>query len=151
MYFYLIIVLSIVIDLATKIAIRMNLDIGEKSEIGGGFIRLTHLVNTGSSGNMFHGWGRVLAFGVIILVGIALYFRAQGKFRGAPMQVGVALFIGGALGNTIDRIIYNQVTDFLYFSEQATMNFADIWVFVGFVIILASQAIQLFKPEAASS
>jgi signal peptidase II len=67
------------------------------------------------------------------------------------MQIGVALFIGGALGNAIDRIIYNQVTDFLYFSEQATMNFADIWVFVGFVIILVSQAIQLFKPEAASS
>lgn len=151
MYFYVIIIVALVIDLATKIAIRMNLELGEKTEILGGFIRLTHLVNTGSSGNMFHGWGRWLAALALIMVATALYLHYKGKIRGTYMQVSIALLIGGALGNVIDRIIYNQVTDFLYFSYQATMNFADIWVFTGVLLILVREVVRLFKPSVAQA
>jgi len=133
MYFYIIIILSLAVDLATKIAVRTNMALGEQTELWG-FVNLSHLVNTGSSGNMFHGMGRLLAVVVLIIVGVAFYLRGRGKFRGVLSQVGLALFIGGALGNVFDRIVYNQVTDFLYFGESATMNFADIWVFIGIVM-----------------
>lgn len=136
MYFYIVILFTLAVDLATKIAVRANMEVGEKTELLGGLVRISHLVNTGSSGNMFHGMGRFLAVLVLILVGVAFYMRSKGKFRGTLGQVGLALFIGGALGNAIDRIVYNQVTDFLYFSEAATMNFADIWVFIGIALIV---------------
>ncbi|MFC5528230.1 signal peptidase II [Cohnella yongneupensis] len=148
MYFYLFIVLALCIDQATKIAIRANVALGEKKELWG-FIRLTHLENTGSSGNMLHGQGRLLAILILTLAGIALYLKSRGRFRGTLTQVGVALFIGGGIGNALDRILYNQVTDFLYFADAATMNFADIWVFLAFVCIVASQFKPLFKPNAA--
>lgn len=149
MYFYLIIVVSIVIDLATKIAIRMHLGLGERTEILGGFIRLTHYQNTGTSGNLFHGQGRLLAVIVLILVAAAFYLRSKGKFTTPLMQVGLALFIGGATGNAIDRIVYNHVTDFLHFSDQATMNFADIWVYVGIPILAAGQFFRKSMPASA--
>lgn len=148
MTFYLIIIVSIVIDLATKIAIRTNLDPGEKTELWGGVIRLTHLANHGTSGYLFVGYGRWLAVLVLILVAVALYLRSKGWFRSPLMQCGVALVIGGAVGNAIDRIVYNQVTDFLYFSDQATMNFADIWVYCGIVIIVADQIFRGFRPSS---
>ncbi len=135
MYFYIIILVSLVVDLATKIAVRANMELGEKTELWG-FVKLSHLANTGSSGNLFHGMGRLLAVAVLIIVVIAFYLRGRGKFPGALSQVGLALFIGGALGNVYDRVVYNQVTDFLYFDESATMNFADIWVFIGIVMMV---------------
>lgn len=136
MYFYLIILLSLAVDLATKIAVRANMALGEKAELWGGVVQLSHLANTGTSGNMLHGMGRLLAVIVLILIGLAFYLRSRGKFRGTLSQVGLALFIGGALGNAIDRIVYNQVTDFLHFEESAIMNFADIWVFIGIIAMV---------------
>lgn len=138
MYFYVIIAASIVLDQMTKIAVRLNLEIGDRAEILG-FIQLARYENPGTSGNLFHGYARWISILVLALVGIGLYLRSKGKFRTAIMQVGLALMIGGALGNTIDRLVYNQVTDFLYFSMQATMNFADISVYAGTIILVASQ------------
>ncbi|MFD0672800.1 signal peptidase II [Cohnella sp. GCM10027633] len=145
MYFYLIIVLAFCIDQATKIAIRANLALGERTELWG-FFRLIHIENTGSSGNMLHGQGRILAVLVLTLAAVALYLRSRGKLRGTLTQVGVALFIGGGAGNAVDRLLYNKVTDFLHFHDAATMNFADIWVFLAFLCIVASQIRQYFKP-----
>jgi len=138
MYFYVIIAVSIIIDQVTKIAVRMNLGIGDRAEILG-FIQLARFENPGTSGNLLHGYARWISILALALVGIGFYLRSKGKFRKPIMQVGVALMIGGALGNTIDRLIYNQVTDFLYFSMQATMNFADISVYIGTIILVASQ------------
>ncbi len=148
MYFYVIIAVSIVIDQVTKIAVRMNLEIGDRAEILG-FIQLARFENPGTSGNLFHGYARWISILVLALVGAGFYLRSKGKFRKPIMQVGVALMIGGALGNTIDRLIYNQVTDFLYFSIQATMNFADISVYVGTIILVVSQFIRESKQPSA--
>ncbi|QMV42340.1 signal peptidase II [Cohnella cholangitidis] len=146
MYFYLIIVAAVVIDAATKVAVRMNLELGERTEILGGSFRIVHLVNTGSTGNMFHGWGRVLALLVILMTIAALYWHRKGNIRGAYLQSCVALIIGGAIGNAIDRILFNHVTDFLHFSDAATMNFADIWVFAGILLLISQQIYRAFKP-----
>lgn len=152
MYFYLIILVSLAVDLATKIAVRTNMALGEKATLWGGVIRLSHLANTGTTGNMLHGMGRWLAVLVLILVGAAFYLRSRGKFRGTLSQVGLALFIGGALGNAIDRIVYNQVTDFLNFSEATTMNFADIWVMTGIImVVIGNFAANLGRGEKASA
>jgi signal peptidase II len=142
----LIIVAAVAIDAATKVAVRMNLELGERTEILGGSFRIVYLVNTGSTGNMFHGWGRVLALLVILMTIAALYWHRKGKIRGAYLQACVALIIGGAIGNAIDRILFNHVTDFLHFSDAATMNFADIWVFAGILLLISNQIYRAFKP-----
>ncbi|WP_276353091.1 signal peptidase II [Cohnella caldifontis] len=147
MYFYFIIAASIVIDVATKTAIRANLDLGETTELWG-VVPLINLENHGTSGNLFHGYGRWLALLVLILAAVAFYLRSKGKFRTPPMQAGLALVIGGAIGNAIDRVVYNRVTDFLHFSDQATMNFADIWVYSGVIVLVVAQIVQAFKPPS---
>jgi len=145
MYFYLIIAAALIIDIVTKLALRMQLELGETAEIPGIGMRLIHLVNTGSTGNLFHGWGRALAVLVLLLAVAAIYLRRRGKLGGTFVQVCIALIIGGALGNAIDRLLYNQVTDFLFFSEMATMNFADIWVFAGVLLLIVQQIVRTFR------
>jgi signal peptidase II len=149
MYFYLIIAASIAIDLASKIAIRANLELGQRTELWG-FIPLIRLENQGTSGNLFHGYGRWLALVVFVLAAAALYMRSRGLFRSPLTQVGAALMIGGAIGNAIDRIVYNRVTDYLHFSDQATMNFADIWVYLGFFILVIQQIIPTSRRSSKS-
>jgi signal peptidase II len=149
MYFYLIIVAAIAIDLASKIAIRANLKLGEQAELWG-VIPLIRLENHGTSGNWFQGYGRWLALVVFVLVAIALYMRSRGLFRSPLTQIGAALLIGGAIGNAIDRIVYNRVTDYLHFSDQATMNFADIWVYLGFLILVIQQIIPTSRRSSKS-
>jgi signal peptidase II len=54
--------------------------------------------------------------------------------------LGLALIVGGGLGNIIDRILYGSVTDFLHFDfvlfQTGILNMADISVTAGFFILL---------------
>lgn len=147
MHFYIIIILTLLIDQVTKLAIRANLALGEEMELWG-FIPLLHIENIGSSGNMLHGQGRILAVLVLVLVAAALYWRSRGKLKGKLMNVGVALFIGGGVGNAIDRLLFNKVTDFLHLADSATMNLADVAVYAAFLCIIVSQIAVYFKPAA---
>ena len=53
------------------------------------------------------------------------------------MDLGTALLIGGGIGNAIDRILYNQVTDFISFhSNHGILNLADYFIHYGMIILL---------------
>ena len=54
------------------------------------------------------------------------------------IQIGVALFTGGALGNLIDRIQTGLVIDFFDFRIWPIFNVADIGICVGVGLILWS-------------
>ena len=71
--------------------------------------------------------------------------------RGAPRRraLGVALIIGGALGNAADRVVHGAVVDFLNVSafglhNPFAFNLADAWVFLGAALLL------LPEPSAAA-
>ncbi|MPM11080.1 Lipoprotein signal peptidase [bioreactor metagenome] len=53
------------------------------------------------------------------------------------LKIALSLIIGGALGNLIDRIRLNFVTDFLDFTliNFAIFNFADVFVILGVVLL----------------
>jgi len=53
------------------------------------------------------------------------------------LKIALSLIIGGALGNLIDRIRLNYVTDFLDFTliNFAIFNFADVFVILGVVLL----------------
>lgn len=63
------------------------------------------------------------------------------------METGTALLVGGAVGNAIDRILFNKVTDFVAFQHgHGILNLADIAINVGVLLILADTFIvQQFK------
>ena len=97
-------------------------------------------------------WNRGVNFGLFahdaeimrwVLIGVALaisiwvwlWIRREGAGRWAQMSAG--LLVGGALGNVVDRILYEQgVMDFLNvtccgFENPYSFNVADIAVFAG--------------------
>jgi signal peptidase II len=53
--------------------------------------------------------------------------------------VGLVLILGGALGNTSDRVIRGYVVDFIHVPHWPVFNFADVWVTVGVALVLWSR------------
>ena len=108
-----------------------------------GFFNLVLLYNPGASFSFLAGaggWQRwlfaVLAVVISIWLVIMLYRQALDK----PQSVAVALILGGAVGNVIDRIRIGAVVDFLDFYvadwHWPAFNVADSAICVGVAFML---------------
>jgi signal peptidase II len=67
----------------------------------------------------------------------------SGADRWTMLATGMVL--GGAIGNMIDRLRFDAVTDFLHLSHWPTFNVADMGITVGVTIIILTQ---IFRPES---
>lgn len=122
---------------------------------GGEVVRVTDFFdyvlvwNTGISYGLLDSlpvWG----LGAIMLVAIALlsvwWWRADSRL----IRMGLALCIGGALSNALDRLLYGGVADFFHFHWQQhsfyIFNIADIAITLG-VILLIADMLGLGRPR----
>lgn len=72
---------------------------------------------------------------------MALWMRRElkaGKSIPLLQQVGLALLMGGALGNWSERVIHTGVTDFIYLQwfSSCIFNLADFSIDLGFLILV---------------
>jgi len=92
--------------------------------------------------SQYGGWQQVffssLALGVSILLAFWIT-RLQNHEN--HLRIAYALIIAGALGNAIDRVIYQYVIDFIHWYYQSWhfphFNVADIAIFIGAVLLFA--------------
>ncbi|WP_274649695.1 signal peptidase II [Paenibacillus humicola] len=149
MYFYVLAALAIDADQLTKWWVRFHLSIGESSRVLDGIIPIIRVENTGAAGSSFEGHGRWFVPFAVLIVAVVLYFRSKGKLRGRWMETGTAFYVGGAVGNAIDRALSGRVTDFIQLRlHGGVMNVADISLNVGIVILLLAV---LFERPGRSS
>lgn len=115
------------------------------------FFNLVHVYNYGAAFSMFSDWGGSQRY---ILSGIALFMALvfilmllRTKSSAKWHCIAYTLFIGGAIGNLIDRVMHGYVVDFLLFYLKdeydnitwayPAFNVADIAVCIGaFLMVL---------------
>lgn len=96
--------------------------------------------NPGISFSLFADSGEIGRYLLILLsFGLSLLFVIwMFKSRDTIFIIAMGLIIGGALGNGVDRIIYGQVVDFLYFHYQKftfpVFNIADCAITLGGIL-----------------
>ncbi len=96
------------------------------------YFHLTYAENTGVAFGMFSNSNMFFLFFSTALVVVLLLLRRRIDGHGTLAAVGLALVIGGALGNLYDRIAYGFVVDFFDFSFfPAVFNVADSAITVG--------------------
>jgi signal peptidase II len=100
-----------------------------------GFLRFTHVHNTGSAFGILQGLNTPLIFvsfiGVIILV---LIYRSQ-PHPSNWLRLSLGLQLGGAFGNLIDRLRLGYVTDFIDVGPWPVFNLADASIVTGLVLL----------------
>jgi len=101
---------------------------------------LTHVTNTGAAFGMFSEQPAPWKTVVLILASAALLatiiaFAWRSRRMHWPTTIGLALILGGALSNLVDRIRLSRVVDFLDFYYGSyhwyTFNLADSAIVVG--------------------
>ncbi|MBR2683431.1 MAG: signal peptidase II [Atopobiaceae bacterium] len=136
--FWLIAGLVVLIDQATKTAIRfMSPETGPMGTLIPGVIDLVHVENTGAAFSMGEGSGGLF---VVIAIAVSIFALIFVCREDLPLSliISIACVVGGGLGNMIDRIMRGSVTDFLStaFMDFPVFNVADIAVTCGIVISL---------------
>lgn len=128
-----------VVDQISKWWALNALDDGPMQVIGDWF-RFRLVFNTGASFSMFQNGGQVIGVVAALVVVLTWYFVGSLEHR---MDIaGVAIVLGGAAGNLVDRVFRGDgfldgaVVDFLDFSFFPTFNVADVAINVGVGLLL---------------
>ena len=108
--------------------------------------------NEGIAFGMFQGIGPLVGWLTIaVVIGLFLYLtRLPAEQR--LLRAGLAILIGGALGNLIDRVMTGRVLDFLETPlRPGIFNLADTFIYLGISLIFLGSlfASQSEKDEQA--
>lgn len=145
-------------DQATKLLIVDSFALGDSQTVTT-FFNLVRVHNSGAAFSMLStasGWQRWFFTGI----GIVATFFILWLLRSHPTQklfcFALALVLGGAVGNVIDRIAYGHVVDFLDFhwdwlspvffqGHFPAFNVADSAISVGAVCLILDELIRVRK------
>jgi signal peptidase II len=132
----------VVADQATKALVRAFIPLHDSRTIIPGLLDLTHVQNTGAAFGILNAadfpWKQaVLAVvATAALISIAVY-AARLSPRQQLARLGLALVLGGAAGNLVDRVTTGSVVDFVDFYWGAShfwaFNVADSAITVGVI------------------
>jgi len=108
----------------------------------GDFFRLTYVRNLGGAfgtrlgGNIFYITAAIIALLILILWLLKQQHLSIGL-------TGIALMLGGAIGNLWDRFIMGKVVDFIDFGigniRWPTFNIADSAITVGIILLIVQE------------
>jgi len=120
--FVLIFVFLAIIDQIFKYLIRQS----------GGF----YVCNKGIAFSLPIPWWIIYFIFFIFFLLVVLYLFDKISFKDFFInKIGLALVAGGALGNLIDMLNQGCVTDFINFNFFPVFNLADVFIFVGAMLI----------------
>lgn len=134
-----IIVASIILDRLTKyLAVKFLAGLPTLPIIKN-VIHLTYTRNTGAAFSMFSGKTMYLALFTLVVVVALTFFLISQKKKNPDKKMylySIAMMIGGAIGNMIDRFFLGYVVDFIDFTliNFAVFNVADIFITIGGIL-----------------
>jgi len=128
-----------VADQLTKWVIGSAIPLHDSWPVIPGFFRLTHVKNRGAAFGIFADSTSPMKIEVLILLSVValvvvllLLWEQPGARR---IGLGLALILGGALGNLFDRLAHGSVVDFLDFYLRGfhwpAFNVADSAIVIG--------------------
>ena len=115
------------------------------------WLTITETYNRGIAFGLFQGIGPLVGWLTIaVVVGMFIYMMRTPRQLWL-IRLGMALIVGGAMGNLVDRVIAGEVLDFIQTPLRwGIFNVADIGVNVGMIVMVIGSFIHK-EPEPVTS
>jgi len=141
----LVAVAVLAVDQLSKYAVDKFTPRGSLQVVIPGLLNLVHTNNPGVAFGLFadsHAPWRapLLVLFAAVVIGLIIWMMSTGRAGGAMGSYGLALILGGAAGNVVDRVSHRSVTDFIDLHLGAyhwyTFNVADSAILIGAVLVI---------------
>nr|WP_211171033.1 signal peptidase II [Bacillus sp. DNRA2] len=146
-FYYIIAFFVILLDQFTKWLIVKNLELGESITIIDQYLYITSHRNRGAAWGILQGqmWFFYIIT-VIVIIGIIVYIQKVIKNKNRLTGISLALMLGGAIGNFIDRVARKEVVDFIntYIFEYdfPVFNIADSALVIGVILLMIQMLLE---------
>lgn len=125
--------LVLLADQATKVVVLQTMYRGQSIPLLGDWLRLTYTENPGMAfGITFGPPGTVTVFALLATL-LILYYMVHVRDGYAPYRMSLAMILGGALGNIVDRVFYGQLFGYGNYFQGRVVDFIHVNVWRGYV------------------
>jgi signal peptidase II len=142
----------VALDQWTKWWVRENIEFGgqwlpESLLWLSPYARLVHWYNSGAAFGIFQNGNLVFTILAFIVVGAIVYYYPQVELNDWTLKLAMGMQLGGAVGNLIDRLIMQKVTDFISIGAFPVFNVADASITVGVIVLLLGVWLKELKEK----
>ena len=145
--------LIVLLDQATKLAIERVFDYGDVHPITG-FFNLVLTYNKGAAFSFLagaSGWQKQFLTAIGIAASLIIIYLLARHGTQKLFSLALALILGGAVGNVIDRIAYGHVIDFLDFHWRGwhwpAFNVADSAIVCGAALLILDELLRVRRSR----
>lgn len=128
----IIVTIIIFIDQTSKILVSNLLS----ETIGNDFFKLEIVRNTGMAFGFNDGNIKNIFISIFVLAIVISFVKNQLERIDKKTGIAIAMAIGGAISNLIDRIFRGGVLDFIKIYKIPNFNLADFFIVVGWILII---------------
>lgn len=152
----------VLLDQLTKAWIVATTPFGSESEVIPGLFRLVHTRNRGIAFGLLGSSGPAVQVGlllVVILIVLMVVRQLARSGQDALPTAGLALILGGAVGNLVDRLVRGEVVDFLLAYVRISgrehawpaFNVADSAISVGAGCVILAEIVAAVRHKRVAS
>ncbi|MGI6601746.1 MAG: signal peptidase II [Dethiobacteria bacterium] len=137
MRLFCIVAVVVLLDQLTKYLVASTMEVGQSLSLIEDFLAITYVRNPGAAFGVLPYRTAFLIIVTLIVVGLIVYFYHVLPASYTLLRLGMALQLGGALGNLIDRVRNVFVVDFIDLKFfPPVFNLADLFIVIGVIIFL---------------
>lgn len=145
---------TLVVDQLTKFLVVKYMTLGQSISVIDNFLYITSHRNEGAAWGILQGKMSFFYVVTLVVIGVViLWIRRLDIKKEKLLVIALALILGGALGNFIDRVMYQHVVDFIntyiFGYDFPIFNIADSALCIG-VFLMAVDAILDVKRHPQS-
>ncbi len=158
LFFLGISLLVVVADQISKILIQTNLKENQSVSVIGNLLNFYFIYNEGGAMGTSIGPSWLYTILTLFALGLIIRYFTSPESDGAFSKYSLAVILGGAIGNLIDRLRMGKVIDFidmdipdiqfLHIYRWFTFNIADAAITIGLILFALSILFQKKKPTA---
>lgn len=126
----------ILVDQAIKFLVVSYMKLGESIPVLEGIFHITYIENPGAAFGLFANQRVIFIVAAALVIAAACLMYRRLMSEKVIVRWGVALLLGGAAGNLIDRVRIGRVIDFLDFRIWPVFNIADIGICIGVSLLM---------------